>query len=702
MANNPYGVYAYFGPRNSYQPEPRPLAKFEVQSFSFNEIGGPRQASIKAAGDRSALANLFDLLGCPVELRNDYGEAVWWGRVVGINAGNEGVSVDDMANSIAVVYTTVDNNGASTSAKTSFLTDTVSITEYGEKQLIKTASSISADAAAKMQSSALAVKKYPPVKNDISARIDNSATIVCRGDWDTLKWKYYSTAAIGASNWPGAGTYTVSDTQTVSYKAEPENQTFQFGEATTSAYIRFGFKMTGTRPIQLKSLKMKGVKVGTPADNLTYEFWSDNGSGAPSVLMGSVSVPNATIPTGSHAWFDTSLNSGSTEIWVVPGVQYHCVIKRAGAINASNYFRMASNSALGYADGSSYLWNGSAWVTTSGSGSPAVAGDLLFELTAETSEASFDLNGSTAHQRLAVPFQLGGSQNAACGSVSVELARVGSNPTGTITAYICSDSSGSPGAVIDDVSMNVSDLSQDRTRVTFNLPDNVLNGPSTTLWLQLFVSYGTSGSDYIRVFSDPTNTYTFGVTKAYNGSAWSAISPVEEMWFEVVGMLATTTQIVNIVTSCGQFITGGAEIENASGIFTSPYRDGNQTAGAVIGDLLKLGTSSGGVLLASVTKDKRLRVYTAVADASNDVDNYYINADNQLMTWLNVPVDKTSCPVGVYVIRRDSLAGLSGNSYLSNATSYPVADAEYDAVNDYLKLVARGTKDPFDIGVKEG
>jgi len=73
-----------------------------------------------------------------------------------------------------------------------------------------------------------------------------------------------------------------------------------------------------------------------------------------------------------------------------------------------------------------------------------------------------------------------------------------------------------------------------------------------------------------------------------------------------------------------------------------------------------------------------------------------------LMTWLNVPVDKTSCPVGVYVIRRDSLAGLSGNSYLSNATSYPVADAEYDAVNDYLKLVARGTKDPFDIGVKEG
>lgn len=699
MAANPYGLYAYFGPRNSAQPEPRPRADFSVQTISFNEVGGPRQATIKATGDRSALANTFDLLGCPVEVRNLYGEAVWWGRITGVNAGNEGVSLDDMSNSIAIAYTTVDGSGASTAAKTTFLQDALSVAEYGEKQLLKTASSISADAAAKMQASALAVKKYPPVKNDISARTELSATLTCRGEWATLTWKYYSAAAIGVANWPGTGEYGVSDTQTTSYKAEPENQTFQFGDATTSAYVRFGFKLPGTRPIQLKSLKLKGIKVGARTDDWTLEFYGDS-AGVPGTLMGSVTVPNATIPTGAHAWFDTSLNSGSTDIWVVPGVQYYCFVKPTGAINAGTYFRLASNSALGYADGQSLIWNGSAWVTTAPSGSPSVAGDILFELTAETSEASFDLNGSTAHQRLAAPFVLGGSQNAACGTLQVELQRIG-NPSGNVVGYVCVDSAGSPGASVDNVSIACSNIPTTRTRITFAMPNNVLKGPSDALWLQLFPSYGTSGSDYIRVFTDPTNGYAGGATKAYNGSAWSAVSPTEKIWFEVVGMLETTTQIRNIVTASGQFITGGAEIETPSGIFTSPFQDGNQTAQAAIVGLLNLGTSAGAVLLASVTKDKRLRIYTAF-DGTTEIDNYYIDADNNVLTSLGIMVDKTIDITGHYVFRRDSLAGQSTNSYLTNATSYPAADAEYDANSNYIKIVARGAKDPFDLKVKEG
>lgn len=698
MANNPYGISPYFGPRNSYQPEPRTLAAFEVQSFSFNEIGGPRQATIKATGDRAALASLFDLLGCPMELRNKYGEAVWWGRVVGVNAGNEGVTLDDMANSIAIVYTTTDKTGASTSATTSWLTDSLSITEYGTKQLLKTATSISADAAAKMQAAALSVKKYPPVKNDISARADMSATLTCRGEADTLKWKYYSAAAIGVANWPGTGEYSVSDSQTVSYKAAPENQTFQFGEASTSQYIRFGFKITGTRPIQLKTLRLKGVKVGTPTDNLVIDVYGDNGSGSLGTLVGTVQCPNATVPSGGHAWFDISLDDANA--FAIPGVQYHFKISRVGAINASNYFRIASNSALGYADGSAFLWNGTTWVTTSPSGSPSVSGDILFELSASTSDASFGLNATTTNQRLAIPFQLGGSENAAVGTMQIECARVG-NPSSAIIGYLCSDSAGVPGAVIDSVSITCSTLSTDRTRISFNLPLNTLNSPSTTLWLQVYAGYATSGVDYVRVFTDPTNTYTFGTTKAYNGSSWADVSPVEKMWFEVVGTLETTTQIRNVVTSAGQFITGGADIETPSGVFTPPFKDGQQTAWAIIQDLLKLGTSSGGLLLATVTKDKRLRVYGA-GSSSSDVDNYYIDANNRLLTALDIPVDKTTNIAGLYVFRRDSLAGLSTNNYLSNATYYPAADVEYDAINDYLKLIARGARDPFDITVKEG
>lgn len=698
MAENLYGIYPYFGKRNASQVEPRLLAKFTPQSYSFNEIGGPRQATIKATGDAAAMASIFDLLGCPIELRNLSGGAVWWGRVVSVNVGNEGVSLDDMANSIAIVYTTVDKDGASTSAKTGWLTDSASIGEYGTKQLLKTASSISADAAAKMQASALAVKKYPVVKNDISARAEMSATIVCRGDSDMLKWMYYGASSIGVANWPGTGEYSVSDSQTVSYKNEPENQTFQFGDASTSQYIRFGFKITGTRPIQLKTLRLKGAKIGAPADNLIIDVYGDNGAGSLGTLIGTVQCANATVPNNSHAWFDIALDDAKAIL--IPGIQYHFKISRAGAISGSNFFRIASHSALGYPDGSAFLWNGSAWVTTSPSGSPSVSGDILFELSASISEASIGLNTTSANQRIAIPFQLGGSQNAAVGTMQIEVARVG-NPTFDIVGYLCADSGGAPGTVIDSLSITCSTLSTNRTRISFNLPLNTLNAPATTLWLQVYAGYPTSGVDYVRVFTDPTNTYTFGVTKAYNGSAWSAVTPVEKMWFEIVGTLETTTQIKNIVTAAGQFITGGTEIETPSGVFTSPYRDGQQTAWAIISDLLKLGTSAGGVLLATITKDRRMRIYAA-GDASNPLENYYIDGKNNLMTSLNIPVDKSVCPVGVYIFRRDSLAGMSSNSYLLNASSYPVADAEYDIENNYLRFIARGARDPFDIGIKEG
>ena len=57
---------------------------------------------------------------------------------------------------------------------------------------------------------------------------------------------------------------------------------------------------------------------------------------------------------------------------------------------------------------------------------------------------------------------------------------------------------------------------------------------------------------------------------------------------------------------------------------------------------------------------------------------------------------------GSYVKRRDSLAGMSTNGYLTNATSYPAADAEYDARTAITSNWLRVGRDPFDVRVQEG
>ena len=246
------------------------------------------------------------------------------------------------------------------------------------------------------------------------------------------------------------------------------------------------FQSAGDAAHQIEIFEIWGVKVGTRTDDLSLEFYGDN-AGSPGTLMATVPMANATVPTGGHAWFDTSLDSGSNEIWVIPNTQYYCYVKPIGGVNVSSYYRLASNSALGYTDGQSLIWNGSAWVPTSPSGSPGVAGDILFELTAETSRTIVRFGGSTAHQRLAIPFVLGGSQNTTAGTFQVEMERVG-NPSSSITGYICVDSAGSPGAAVDYIAVACSSIPP-IARITFTLPNNVLKGPADALWLQLVAGW---------------------------------------------------------------------------------------------------------------------------------------------------------------------------------------------------------------------
>lgn len=692
-SKNIYGIVPSFSPRNINQPKPLPKATFAPVSYSFNEIGGPKQATIKATGDDTAIAELFDLIGCPVELRDRNGEPRWWGMVVGVSAGAEGVSLDDMSNSISIVYNTRDANGVSTNAKTSPTTDADSIAEYGTKELIKTASNATPASAAAMATAALAVKKYPPVKTEINTRADGNATLTCRGMFDVLKWRYYSAPAIGTSSTAPANSTATNETTVLGYGIDPaltENAAFTLG-TTTSQKVEFTFTVQSELVQLLRTLRLKGVKAGTPTDDLTVDIYSDN-AGALNVLMGSVTIENSLISSSGNAVFDITMDQGTTKIWCAPNVVYHAQVRRNGSLDNTNFYYLHGQSALGNTASATRIWNGSAWVNAS------TNADIFFLLNTEATEASFDLLGVSTHQRIAVSFTLGGTQDAAVGTASATLARVG-NPTGNLTGFVCSDTAGNPGTVIDSFQIACNTISTSGGKITFTFPLNTLNSPSATLWFQIMPdSYTANGADYIRVIIDRSAAYTGGATKAYTGSAWSALLFTGQMLFDVVGTLETTTQIKNIVAAFNQFVNTTAEVES-SGVFTSPYRDGNTTAQQIINDLLRNGTSTGAAALLTITRDFVVKVYADLG--SNDLDDYYMGRDGRIFTRTRIEIDKSLCPVGWYR-RIDSLAAISANSRLLNASLYAVAEAEYNVDSDSLRLTARGARDPFEIGVREG
>jgi hypothetical protein len=161
-------------------------------------LGGPSQARIVATGRVDDLWDCINLLRCGVELHDERGDVVWWGYVdevrVNMDAAEWGVSMQQMANSIACAYTTQEGilSTAGQRRTTAYAQDALSIAEYGERQLIVTANNVDVTGAAAIRDQALAAMSWPMPTSDLAEGTGNKAVILCRGWYETLGWKYYS------------------------------------------------------------------------------------------------------------------------------------------------------------------------------------------------------------------------------------------------------------------------------------------------------------------------------------------------------------------------------------------------------------------------------------------------------------------------------------------------------------------------------
>lgn len=158
---------------------------------------------------------------------------------------------------------------------------------------------------------------------------------------------------------------------------------------------------------------------------------------------------------------------------------------------------------------------------------------------------------------------------------------------------------------------------------------------------------------------------------------------------------ATTTQISNIVTTAGQFLAG-TNIATASGINSSQYRKGDNTAKYEIEELLKGGTSDGSQLMAMVDIYKWLQVE---AEPSRDAYNtpYIIRADGQLLDRMGNEIDGTNCPVGVWVVMDISLPAIECSPVEKDAQMVFIEEAEYDCEQARYIPKARKTKSVWEI-----
>ncbi len=172
--------------------------------YSWHAIGGPEAAEIQVGGTDQQLWDLANWLRRPVEVWDtQLARTVWGGYVheVEIRLGEMtlGVSLDNMANKVAVDYEEASTGGSSRQT-TGWTEDTFSSGYYSVKELKESMPeglSISAEA---FRDRLLAAKKYPIQVARFAERSEKSASLHCRGWWDTLAWKHYACAPLAIAN----------------------------------------------------------------------------------------------------------------------------------------------------------------------------------------------------------------------------------------------------------------------------------------------------------------------------------------------------------------------------------------------------------------------------------------------------------------------------------------------------------------------
>lgn len=164
---------------------------FSVLRYRTEAQGGHRSATIAAVGHEYGLWRLLDWLRYRVEIETETGEPVWWGVVAEnlthVGAVGVSVSLDGMANRIAVIWSGVGGAGG----MTAWAEDAESVAAYGTKELLLSAAGVSAAAAETRRDWELAQHRYPTPALDRIGDLAHGVTLACAGDFDLADWTYY-------------------------------------------------------------------------------------------------------------------------------------------------------------------------------------------------------------------------------------------------------------------------------------------------------------------------------------------------------------------------------------------------------------------------------------------------------------------------------------------------------------------------------
>jgi hypothetical protein len=294
------------------------------------------------------------------------------------------------------------------------------------------------------------------------------------------------------------------------------------------------------------------------------------------------------------------------------------------------------------------------------------------------------LGDNSARQKMAQSFQIASGTTWEAQSVRIRMKKEES-PVDNLTVGLYSDSAGAPGTLLASAQLAGSEVNENLNWHELLLNTRVLLAVSTTYWLVVSRSGATDATNYYKVDANEELGYTSGILRVWNGSAWVARSPDADMLFAVGGVEETTTQLERMFTIGGQFFTG-VDVDILSGVYSSPYRDGDQSVLSCVKEILKSGTTNLRRILATVNFQRRIKIYEEPASGSND---YALHANGDLHDVLDRFLNRWNYPVGIWVRLADVIPASADTSRIADPSRVFIERVIYNVEQDSVVIQER-------------
>lgn len=376
-----------------------PVLNYTVNNYTHASFGGPLRASLTAYGTEAELWKLLNYIRAHITIRNEKSKKVWWGIIksVEIRIGwlRVGISIENMYNKVTVLYTNFGD-----SKETDAASDSISVGEYGTKEIRLSLADATDGQASKKRDTELDQSKFPITTIDFDAQGqgDMSASIECMGIYDTLDWLYYKQEK-GLEHYSQSGTgnlkiglvYTAStisfDGTTISDSASglsdfKKGDVFRVvnssnnngrhtvaqgssegGEITTACsltteasgtsitlesgnQIAQAFKQTSGSSWAAGSIQLRLQTSGSPDGYFVTRLYSSVSGSIGSFIVGG-SILGASIPD-TMTWTEIPLSASTT---ISNNTEYWIINAWSGS-NVGAYYLVDLNEDLGYTSGS--------------------------------------------------------------------------------------------------------------------------------------------------------------------------------------------------------------------------------------------------------------------------------------------------------------------------------------------------------------